>query len=96
MNERIFLQLFSMKKIHKTSEKEFSIFHSKGFRPRGVRPPAQEKIAMSKVPTHVKPNPKAAFFDNFSLNTIREKSTVSKTLVLSIGTTTLTTPFCNA
>lgn len=41
-------------------------------------------------------NPAPAFFVNFSWNTIHENATVIKILNLSIGTTTLAGPDCNA
>ena len=53
-------------------------------------------IAIASVPMHISARPIAAFRDNFSFKKRSEKRTVMRILILSIGTTTLRTPFCTA
>ena len=50
-------------------------------------------IVIAKVPADIKARPAADFFVSFSLRNTAEKATVINILILSIGTTTLTTPF---
>ena len=59
---------------------------------RGV----QLQTAMMSVPQSMSARPAAALRLTFSLRKRAEKSTVTSMLILSIGTTTLTTPFCMA
>ena len=54
------------------------------------------KNAIRSVPITINERPMKAFFDSFSLNTMYENATVTRMLSLSIGTTTLTTPFWSA
>jgi len=68
------------------------------FAPHGLIRPflRYAHIAMTSVPASISPRPSIAFFDSFSPNTKYEKATAMRTLILSIGTTTLTTPFAMA
>ena len=54
------------------------------------------QIAIANVPQTRRKRPTSAFFDSFSLNTKYEKPIDIRILNLSIGTTTLTMPFCIA
>lgn len=54
------------------------------------------KNAISSVPATMRQSPAKDFLDSFSLNTTYENSTVTTMLSLSIGTTTVTSPFCMA
>ena len=54
------------------------------------------QIAIANVPQTKRKRPTSAFFDSFSLNTKYEKHMDIRILNLSIGTTTLTMPFCIA
>ena len=54
------------------------------------------QIAIANVPQTRMKRPTSAFFDSFSLNTKYEKPMDIRILNLSIGTTTLTMPFCIA
>ena len=54
------------------------------------------KNAMSNVPATIRARPRQAFLDSFSLKTKYENTTVTSMLSLSMGTTTLTMPFCRA
>ena len=49
--------------------------------------------AIASVPSDINASPTADFFFSFSFKKIYEKATVISMLILSIGTTTLTTPF---
>ena len=49
-----------------------------------------------KVPAIIPIKPKKDFLDNFSLNTMYEKSTLTTIDNLSIETTMLTSPSCKA
>ena len=51
------------------------------------------KNTISSVPTTIRQSPAKAFFESFSLKTKYEKMTVTMMLSLSMGTTTLTSPF---
>ena len=51
------------------------------------------KNTIRSVPTTIRQRPAKAFFESFSLKTKYEKITVTIILSLSIGTTTLTSPF---
>ena len=51
------------------------------------------KNTISSVPATIRQNPAKAFFESFSLKTKYEKMTVTMMLSLSMGTTTLTSPF---
>lgn len=54
---------------------------------------AYPQIAMTNVPQTISNSPTVAFLLSFSWNTMYEKPTETKMLILSIGTTTLTIPF---
>ena len=51
---------------------------------------------MISVPITIRRSPVVDFFVSFSLNTKKEKAIVTRMLSLSIGTTTLAGPSCNA
>ena len=53
----------------------------------------QAKTAMPTVPSSSSPSPSRDFRFSLSPNTQQERSTVTARLILSMGTTTLTTPF---
>ena len=55
----------------------------------------RQKI-MRSVPPAMSNRPTPALSESFSLNTRKEKETVSRILSLSMGTTTLAGPSCNA
>ena len=53
-------------------------------------------ISVPKVPATIRARPAADFAVSFSLNTMREKRTVTSMLSLSMGTTAVAGPFCKA
>lgn len=58
--------------------------------------PLDHYNSMINVPATIRHKPTTAFFVRCSLNTIKENAIDTKILSLSIGTTTLAIPSCNA
>ena len=56
----------------------------------------QTLTSINSVPETIRRSPKNAFTESFSPKTKYENATVTSMLSLSIGTTTLASPSCNA